>query len=350
MRELASAAVLSLAAMSCGGATVASPDPVGADESTPVATTEGEGEAGPSEAVAAPAVPSSGEWAREITEANVLPLFELEGRRWVQLEDVPFHEHPALDPPADWGASELPGQPVAAAVDGHAAVVVLGTDGPCTAALGPPMFVDRSGCVPDAAIAQELLGCEGEIAPLAWVDAAPDADATWAPVDFVPPWAWLDNDAEVPTLRSTAPFSLLAAFESDLLIALAEAGVVANDFESAAMMGWAVGGEETVSVLYAAAHTLGTPECHDYAMTFVAVGFEVEGGWRSVADDFPIAGVLADGPEVAALVGTGNRRHAVMVRREKYVFETAFDVVSWFENAECVEPITPVSFEQDCGP
>lgn len=292
-------------------------------------------------------------WLEGIGEGSALPVFEWESRRWVQLDNAVFFEH--ADIPADWLADRdtrdmnvprTAPAPHATAIEG---VALVTTDGVCTPELGPPTWVDRSGCVAEAAVAQEILGCEGDIAPLAWVARAPTDDVRWVPVDFVEPWAWLDNDAEVPTLRSTAPFSLLQAFESELVTDMAEYGIEADNFDSAATMGWAFAGEEVVSVLMAGAKTLDTG-CDGWVDTYVTVGFEVDEGWRSVAEDFPLTGVLTREGEVRALVSGATRSVDVLIRLDKYEFVDAMREVFWFENAECVEPWTPVSFEPECAP
>jgi hypothetical protein len=226
---------------------------------------------------------------------------------------------------------------------------MIGPEGACTASLGPQVLLDRTGCSRNAAFAQEVLGCEAA-APVGWVEGAPPTDVIYAPVDFVDQWPWLENDAEVPSLRSTAPFSLLAAYESEFLTELIEVGVRADNFESAATMGWAFAGSEVVSILMAGAHTLDTAECGDYASTYVSVGFEVEEGWRTVVDDFVLTGVFARDGEVVALVSARTHELKVMARREKYIFEDVLGVWFWSENDECIGPWTQVSFEFDCGP
>ncbi len=292
-------------------------------------------------------------WLSEAA-TQTLPTFELGDQSWLQLEDVPAFQHPLFpeDLAARWSSSDGRRQRTSEAdIAGpvRETVTLVTSEGLCVAELGPPTWVDRGDCVDDAALAQEIIGCEGERAPLGWVLGQPPADAVWAPVDLVESWEWLDNSATVPTLRSNAGFALLAAYESEFLADLLEAGNRPSDVESAAMMGWAFGGGEMVSLIMAAAHTL-DDNCDDWTATYVTVGFEVDQGWRTVADDFVLTGVIAQEDRIVALVSNSTHSLQVLKRDEGYDFTEVINTYFWFENSECIEPWTPVSFETLCAP
>lgn len=291
-------------------------------------------------------------WQDGDADGPLRPLFTLDGHRYLQHADAPRLDHPAFpDDLADrWSEPNTRRARTAAAetdITPLRTATVVTLSGPCQVTLGPLEWVERSECATDAALAQRVSGCEEEHAPVAWVNGTLPADLVWAPVDLVDEWAWLDNDAAVPTLRSNAGFSLLAAYESELLTQLLEAGLRPSSLDSSAVMGWAFGGGELVSIIMAGARTSGDI-CNDWTSEFMTVGFEVDEGWRSVADDFQLTGVLAQDHGITALVSGLKRRLEVRARGEGYAFTEVFHDDFWFEDAACTEPPTPVSFPPTC--
>ncbi|MFT4704396.1 MAG: hypothetical protein ACI81R_002101 [Bradymonadia bacterium] len=288
---------------------------------------------------------SSLTWVFEASSPHA--VIEEGGVVYLQIENVALLEHEHLDRsliPAAWfdgDSSRGATLPYTGLGIATPEIAVISTEGRCVPRLGDPVWVNRSGCTPNGALAVPLSGCSGRIAPFAWAPHAVPASTTWVPSPDSAPEAWdVLADTSSPVADWAAGWRERFSARAEL-VGLPVSGRVEFFVVPA--------GAESLDVQYGAAQSSQAPgsECDFFCEHFERAIVQPAGVELPVRG--PVLGVFATNGRIAAVVlGTDNFRQ-LFARNDDGTLRKHFDVMHRTDSDACVASLFPLVCEPPCS-